>query len=75
MNKPQRDTILTGLIVIAVMALFPPWIDSRGYTDGYHIVISAPERDSTVNLARLAAQVLLVISVCATLYLHFKRDS
>lgn len=75
MTKPQKDIILIGLIVVAVMALFPPWIDSRGSIDGYHIIIYAPAWDSTVNLARLTAQVLLVAAVCAALYLYRNQDS
>lgn len=75
MNKPQRDVILTGLIVVAVMALFPPWIDSRGNTDGYHIIIYAPDWDSTINLARLGVQILLVVAACAAVLLYLRRDS
>ena len=75
MNKSLRDVALIGLVIINLMALFPPWISAEGRTQGYHLILYAPNWDSTVNLARLAAQVLLVVSACAAVCLYLKRNS
>jgi hypothetical protein len=75
MNKSQKDIILTGLIVVALMSLFPPWrFGGNGISRGYHIFVYAPDWGACVDLPRLIVQILFVAAVCAALCL-LKADS
>lgn len=75
MNKPQRDTVLTGLIVVAVMSLFPPWRDmERGTSAGYYLIFFAPGVGDVVDISRLVVQLLLVAAVCAAVCLLLKKS-
>lgn len=79
MNKPQRNIVFTGLMVIAMMALIPP--QARGDTGGsfgYGFLFDTAAftyYGAKVDLPRLLTQILLVAAVCAALYLYFKQDS
>lgn len=76
MNKPQRLTLITGLIIIAVMSPFPPlWHPPTAYVQGYRFLFHAPYSQSPVDLSRLAARVLFVAAVCAALCSYQKSDS
>ena len=70
MNKPQRYVILAGLVVVALMLLFPPWRNQSQYLKGLSFVLYPPDPWGFIDLAVLSVEVLFVAVACAALYLY-----
>jgi hypothetical protein len=85
MNRKQRVAIVLGLVLLALLGLFPPWTDSltapMGYhqelPSGYHFLFSTPrpfdDRHSiTLDLKRLTVSwtVVLLLTGVIVVLLH-----
>jgi hypothetical protein len=79
-----RDVIVSGGVgVIALMALFPPWISyQRGYRviKGYYFLFTGPKRDYSgiavgeVDISRLLVQWFMVVVLAGFLLYLFKDN-
>lgn len=84
MNGKQKTVLWIGVILVALMGLFPPWfVEGYSYTSNYRLIlrygpIFAPPRDEQLraglhryhlDFSRLLAQQLTVVLVAAGLVL------
>lgn len=76
MNKPQKQIVLAGLIIIALMLLFPPWRNQSQYFKGLSFIFYPRDWQDSIDLALLAIEVLFVVIVLAAAYLYllWKED-
>ncbi len=84
MNKPQRIVLSVGLIIVALMAIYPPWTSTLNGNSGIHherphsygLIFYPPETKHDlaiygvkIDFGRLAVQMLSVISITAVAFI------
>lgn len=72
MNRNQRIAVIAGAIVFVIMLLVPPWRLGGGRPGGYHLLFWPPDRNISIDFARLFVQCLLVTAVTAGGFLLLK---
>lgn len=80
MNRTQRIIVISGVLLIAVMILIPPWyhpvVLNRNLPDGYHwFFYSEPSEDTRVkiDIVKLSVQIIAVVILTSTLAFLTRR--
>lgn len=60
MNWDQQKAVFFGLLLVSLMAAFPPWDGPASYDCGYSFVFSPPGSSSHVHWSRLGMQVCFI---------------
>lgn len=72
MNRNQRIALIVGAVLLVVMLLLPPWRLGSGRPGGYHFLFWPPDRNISIDFARLFLQSLFVGAVTAGGFLLLK---
>jgi hypothetical protein len=72
MNNRQRIAILSGLALLFLMILLPPWSNSTGAFRGYGLLFYPPAPAYVVDTTRLILQSILVMILTAGLVFVFQ---
>jgi hypothetical protein len=71
-NNRQRVVILSGLALLFLMILLPPWSNTAGAFRGYGLLFYPPAPAYVVDVTRLIMQCILVIILTAGLVFAFQ---
>lgn len=87
-HQKHRKILLSGILVIVLMGLYPPWLYTRSHAfsyseipAGYSFILSAPKPEYSsseygvkIDIPRLFIQWVLVVAAMGAVILFVKKE-